>query len=278
MSVENPKTSGLVTIRHIVMQVLNRVQDYSMRQYKRLVEIAIEGIEELRLFHSEEGLEVVYLHMSADKTVQLPSDFIDFVKVGYPLDGKIRLITRNDNILLPRTFYGSVIGGSFVADTGEAIGNTTYGAVIGGVFVADTEDPNQIFFSDHFRNGQFIGGLFGLPGTIDQAYYRLDRENRQIVFSGVTPRSEIVLEYISTGMKSDGSSMVPRETIIPLRAYILWQMVEHDMKVPESERTRRKAEYKDAVEALRSFKNSLAMEEYKKMLYTTSHQSAKRTS
>lgn len=210
MSVISPKTEGLVTIRYVVMQVLNRIQDYSMRQYKRLIQIAIEGMTELQLFHTEEGLEVVYLHMSAAKTVELPADFVDFVKVGYPLNGKLRVITRNDNILLPRTFYGSIIGGEFVADTGEAIGNTSYGGMIGGEFVADTEDMNQIFFADHFRNGQFIGGLYGLPGGADQAYYRIDRENRQIVFSGSTPRSEIVLEYISSGLKTDGSSMIPR--------------------------------------------------------------------
>lgn len=269
MSVASPKTAGLVTIRYIVMQVLNRVKDYSMREYRRLVQIAIEGITEMNLFHTEEGLEVVYLHMAADQTVQLPDDFIDFVKVGYPLHGQIRLLKRDDNILLPRTFYGSEIGGQFVADTGEAIGHTTYGAVIGGIFVADTEEVNQVFFSDHFRNGQFVGGMYAIPS--DTAYYRLDRENRQIVFSGLTPRSEIVLEYISTGLKSDGSSLIPRETVAPIRAYIIWQMVENDMKVPETERDRRKREYKETLEDLRKFKNSLAMEEYKKMLYTTTH-------
>lgn len=276
MSVISPKTEGLVTVRYVVMQVLNRLQDYSMRNYRRLVQIAIEGMTEMQLFHTEEGLEVVYLHMSTAKTVQLPADFIDYVKVAYPLNGQLRVISRNDNILLPRTFYGSIIGGAFVADTGDAIGNTSYGSVIGGAFVADTETPNAMFFSDHFRNGQFIGGLYGLPGGVDQAYFRIDRENRQMVFSGSTPRSEIVLEYISTGLKTDGSSMIPREVVAPLRTYVLWQMVENDQKVSESERERRKREHNEAVEALRSFKNAFTLEEYRRMLYTTTHQSPKR--
>jgi hypothetical protein len=96
------------------------------------------------------------------------------------------------------------------------------------------------------------------------------------VFSGSTPRSEIVLEYISSGLKTDGSSMIPREVVASLRTYILWQMVENDQKVSFEERERRKKEHNEAVEALRSFKNAFTLEEYKRLLYTTSYQSPKR--
>ena len=43
MSLDVPKTPGLVTIRYIVMSILNRMEDYTMKKYKRLVQIAIEG-------------------------------------------------------------------------------------------------------------------------------------------------------------------------------------------------------------------------------------------
>ena len=83
MSVITPKTAGMVTIRYVVMSVLNRLQDYSMKQYKRYCQIAIEGFtEELALYHTGVGVEVVYLHMSTAKTVQLPSDYIDYLRIG----------------------------------------------------------------------------------------------------------------------------------------------------------------------------------------------------
>ena len=259
MSTAIPKTPGLTTIRYVVMSVLNRLQDYTLKRYKFLTQLAIEGFgEEFALYHIDLGSEVVYLHMSAAKTVNLPADYVDYVRIGYPVNGKLRVITKHDNILLPRNFD----------DTGIAVGNTDSG---------DTEGvSNAIFFSEHFRNGQFVGGLYGLPGGIDDCYYRVDMENRQIVFSGETPRSEIVLEYISTGLKPDGSSLIPLEVKEPLRNYILWHMVENDPRIAYNERERRKREYTESVSALRSFELIFTKDEYLRMVYSTARQTPRR--
>jgi len=48
MSIESPKIPAVVTVRYVVMSVLNRLQDYSMKQYLRLTQIAIEGFSEDR--------------------------------------------------------------------------------------------------------------------------------------------------------------------------------------------------------------------------------------
>ena len=261
MSTSIPKTPGLVTIRYVVMSILNRLNQYDLKNYKRLVQICIEGFSEcFSLYHTGIGNEVVYLHMSTAKTANLPGDFIDWLKLGYPINGKLRVITKKDSILLPRVFD----------DTGESVGNT------------DADDSegisNALFFSDHWRNGQFVGGLYGLPGGIDTAYFRFDLEStpRQIVFSGETPRSEIVLEYTSTGLKPDGSSLIPRQIVAPLRNYVLWHSVENDPRIAYNERERRKREFTESVEALRSFEFIFTSDEYKRMLYSTYRQSPKR--
>jgi hypothetical protein len=259
MSNTNPKTDALVTIRYVIMSMLNRLNDYTLKNYKRSVQIAIEGMtEQFSTYHTGVGNEVVYLHMSTAKTVNLPSDFIDYLKIGVPVNGKIRVLTKKDSIALPRVFD----------DTGESVGNTDSG---------DSEGlENAIFFSDHFKNGQFIGGLFGLSGGIDDAYYRIDMENRQIVFSGSTPRSEIVLEYVSSGLKADGSSLIPREVVAPLRNYVLWQMVENDQKVAYNEKERRKREYTESVEQLRFFTTCPTKDEILRMFYSGYRQTPKR--
>jgi hypothetical protein len=254
-----PKTNALVTIRYIVMSTLNRLNEYSMKSYKRMCQICIEGFsEDMAMFHIGNSLEVVYLHMSVAKTVNLPADFIDYTKIGYPINGKLKVITKHDQLLLPRVFD----------DTGVAIGNTT-------TTTADSS-MNPIFFSDHFRNGIWVGGLYGMPGGVDDAYYRIDMERRQIIFGGSTPRSEIVLEYISTGLKPAGGSLIPRECVAPLRNYILWQRVENDPRVAMNEKQRRKGEYEESVEAMRSFKNAFTKDEYLQMIYSTSKQAPRR--
>lgn len=251
----------MVTIRYVVMSVLNRLGDYSMKQYLRFTQIGIECFsEDLSPFHIGAGLQVIYGHMSTAKTLPLPSDYIQWQVIGYPIGGKLRVITHDKRILLPRIFD----------DTGEAVGNY-YGAAIGSDIIS-----NAIFFSDHYRNGRFVGGLYGLPGGIDEASFRIDMENRQIVFSGETPRSEVVMEYFSTGLKSDGSSLIPRNTVASLRAYILWQKDENDPRIPNTTKARLKRNYEEEIEALRSFENSFTKDEYLSMIYSTSYQGPKR--
>lgn len=259
MSTAIPKTPGLVTVRYVIMSVLNRLNDYTLKQYKRLAQICVEGFsEEFALYHVGLSSEVVYLRMSAAKTVSLPADYVDYVRIGYPVNGKLRVITKHDSLLLPRNFD----------DTGEAVGNTDSD---------ETEGiSNAIFFSEHFRNGVFIGALYGLPGGLDDAYYRIDLEQRQIIFSGTTPRSEIVLEYIGTGLKPDGSSLIPREVVAPLRNYVLWHLVENDPRIAYNERERRKREYEESIEQLRWMTNSFSKDEYLRMVYSTARQSPQR--
>ena len=356
MSINNPKTPGLVTIRYVVMSLLNRTQDYSMKKYKHLMQIAIEGyMEELVPFHIGAGLEVVYLRMGTGKTVPLPSDCERWNKIGYPLNGKLRVITRHDSILFPRTFSNTptqaaaqfvtdnaaayLVGGVVVTSSGVDIiftaavagvdfaGATTITNVLGDlagtvvnttpsapavkrvdtitlsgtygsasilcdavtkVVSADSGETvgnnttteeglsNTIFFSDHFRNGQFVGGLFGLPGSIDSCYFRIDEEERQIVFSGETPRSEIVMEYFSSGLKSDGSSLIARNCVAPLRAYLMWQEAENDRRIPYNEKQRKKDIFEEEISGLRSLENTFSKEDYLRMIYSTARQSPRR--
>ena len=255
MSTENPKTLGTTTINYVVMSILNRLKDYSMRHYSFLEQILIEGYGDLNLWHLD-NIEVVYLRMSEAKTVDVPGDFVDWLKIGVPLHGKLRVLTNNDAILYPRTF----------AD-GEPVGNTD--DIYGGI-------SENIYFTDHYRDGQFVGGLYGMPGAADQAFYRFDREKRTIVFSGSIPRGEIVLEYISTGIKLQGTTVIPREAIPALRAYGLWQLIEDDPKVGATQKERKKQQYEEQVHALDLFQSAFTADEYRRHVYKHSRQSTKR--
>lgn len=257
MSNVAPKSNALVTLRYVTMSYLNRKGIYDMKNFKRYIQIGIEGYGELNLWHIGLGLEVVYLHMTAAKTVALPSDFVNYQKIGIPVNGKLRVLTNKESILLPRLF-----------DTGETVGNTDSGD--------DEGNTDILFFSNHFRSGSFVGGLYGLTGGIDDCYYRIDWENRQIVFSGETPRSEIVLEYFSNGLKPDGSSLIPREAVPALRSYLDWVVTENDPRAAYNEKERKKTIWEEEVSALRHFELSFTSEEFRRAIYSSARQSIKR--
>jgi hypothetical protein len=256
MSFNSPKTPGVVSLRYIIMSVLNLLGDYSMRNYYRLMQIAISGYKILNLWHLD-NIEVVYLEMNTAKVVTLPSDFVDWLKIGVPINGKLRVLTNHKQILLPRAF-----------PDGTPVGNTDADGTV--------DAASLVYFSDHFRGGQFVGGLFGMAGGVDDAYYRFDREMGTIVFTGSVTRSQIVLEYISSGVKAIGSTMIPIECEPALRTYVLWQRIEYDSRTSLSEKQRRKNDHEEEIEALRSFQSIFTKEEYQNMLRKTYRQTPKR--
>ena len=254
MSTAAPAISGIITVNYVTMSILNRLRDYSMRNYAYIAQLVIEGYGKLALWHLD-TIEVVYLKMSAAKIVDLPTDYVNYTKIGIPINGKLKVLTKKDNILLPRTF----------AD-GAPIGN------------ADDENANtgSIFFVDHFRDGQFVAGMYGLPGGLDNAYYRVDRESRQIVFSGSIPRSEVVLEYVSSGIQLTGQTNIPRETVPALQAYVAWNMIKWDKKYSANEKAQRKQDYLEEVAALDYFQSAFTADEYKRHVWKSTTQTIKR--
>ena len=254
MSNEVPKTLGVTTINYVVMSVLNRLKDYSMRHYSFLEQVCIEGYTDLNLWHLD-NVEVVYLRMSEAKTVDLPADYVDYLKIGIPMAGKLRVLTNHDKILFPREFQD-----------GEPVGNTDDSSAV----------YESVYFIDHFRNGQFVGGLYGIPGAVDQAYYRIDREERTIIFSGSIPRAEVVLEYILSGVNLSGSTVIPREAVPALRAYLLWQLIENDSKVSSTEKERKKSQYEEQLAALDYFQSAFTKDEYRRHVLRHTRQSIKR--
>ena len=254
MSTAAPAIPGIITVDYVVMGILNRLRDMSMRSYVFIAQLIIEGYAELALWHLD-TIEVVYLRMSSAKVVDLPTDYVNYVKIGIPVNGKLKVLTHKENILLPRTF----------AD-GAEVGNAD----------DDNAGAGSIFFVDHFRSGQFVAGLYGLSGGIDDAYYRIDREKRQIVFSGSIPRSEVVLEYVSSGIKLSGQTNIPRETVPALQAYVFWKMIDLDMKYPANEKERRKQNYLEEVAALDYFQSAFTADEYKRHVWKSTTQTIKR--
>lgn len=253
MSIDSPKTAATISLRYVVMSYLMRKNDYTMRNYKKLLQFVIDGYAELNLYHIA-NIEVQYFFMDANKTISVPSDFVDWVKVGIPVNGKLKVLTNDEHMLLPRKFQD-----------GKDVGNLDATAINQGVF-----------FTDHFRNGKYVGGLYGMPGGVNVAYYRYDRELRQFIFTGDIPRSEVVIEYVSNGVKLSGATVIERKCLGSLRAYLAWQMVEYDDRVSDARKDRREKKFDEEVSQLRFLDSAPTIDEYKDRLRKMIKQSPKR--
>lgn len=255
------KANGLLTIEQMVANVLDQIQKPHM--YNELAETVaqkiVRGYQDLNFYHHYH-VEVAYLPVNEMNAVNLPDDYIDYHKIGILSNGQVWTLSINDNIALPRReVCGQTIRSVITSGNPEGVG-MNYG----------------YYFPDHYRNGRFVGGLYGLGGGFNTAYYRIDKGRNQIILSGSVPRCEIVLEYQSNGISTSRESLIPMVCREVLIAYAVWKMAEGDMDMPMNRIMLYKQNYYEEIEKFRFLETSITLDEFKDALYEGFYNGPKR--
>ena len=246
-------TKGIVNLNYIVSLVLMDLDDPTMTDYKKFLQYAILGFQELNLFVSQ-SVEVAYLTVNQNtKTVDLPDDYITYTKIGFNDNGTITTLGLNEDLMLARDTDSC---GNQINDNNDPC--------IDPIDASEGSLSSAIYFyAPHYRNGQFVGELFsGTGGHNSDGYYRIDKKKRQIVFNSEMSATEIILEYKSSGVSGNGQTLVPREYVQVLRAYVHWQRREYNDKVSRFDKNALKQRYIDAFEEVKELETSFTIEEY----------------
>lgn len=189
----------------------SNASDYMLRQY------ALRGIREFG-FDMAHNIKTTLLDVDQTLgTVDLPSDFVDMVKLGQlGNDGLVYVFAENKNMnLLPD-------------QPADAIPDYLLG-----------------FDSYVFRNFIYessMGRLYGMGGGQGAGEYRINWQENRIEISLLSDTTQVVLEYISDGAKCD-NPCVPVYAEEALRAYIYYKVITRKSSVPMAEKQRARAEY-----------------------------------
>lgn len=249
------------TLHTVVSGVLLRLNktDENQELGEKLLQYCIDGLREINIHFIPTNINVAYLTVSDLRTVSFPNGYVDYTKIGIEVGGRIWTLTLNENILLPR---------------GEKCGQDIRKVVAGGGVYSDSTDV--YYYADHIRNGNFVGGAYGVTGGFNKAYYRIDKQNRRIVFSsGIKSGSQIVLEYLSDGINLTGETFIPAQYINPLRLYCLWQLIEYT-DAPNNIKRERERQFWQAVSMLETLETALTGDEWMDAAYSTYKQTPKR--
>jgi hypothetical protein len=260
MSLEIPKTSGTVNLAYCVANVQMDLEDYSDRLKERATQYAIRALSNINMFQSK-NVEVAYLTMSDLGVIDFTSltDYVDYIKIGIIINGKWWILGLNNKITLRRTEL-----------------NAATSALIFKGQDSNLEITSSYFFAPHYVQGQFVNSLYGMGGGFSRSYYRIDTEKRLIQFDTQVPVTQIALEYISTGIKPDGSTVIPRYMLETIVAYIHWQLKLHREDITRFEKRELKEEFIEQENIMNGFVYSFNPTEYLDMTYSTFRQGAKR--
>jgi hypothetical protein len=218
-------TPALVSLNYILASVKAYLQ-VDDKQDEFLMQLIIDCVTDLSIFHADlSGNKTVTLDVSAINTIDLPLDYVDFVTIGFAVGNKIVSMTYNPRLAIPQT-----------QDCGE---DTTPYPTSGTVDIPITRH-------------------YGVAGVTTKQY-KIDKQNRRIILSGVVPNGQVVMEYIGSGVSAD--TLVPRYAVPAIRAYVILQRIENDPRVPYNEKERKTHLYVTEMRRLKEFETRMTIEE-----------------
>lgn len=253
------KTSGVVSLRQIVMSLKSRMKELDMLDYEMLMQLAIEAYTILNIYHTSH-YEVKYIKLNGKNVIDLPPDFIDYTKVAINLCGRYYTLTLNNKLIPPQ---------------GESCGLPLEQVAAGCCETGAVPLPqNGYAFIPHYRGNTFIPTFYAAGGGLSYAgQYRIDYENRQMIVVGV-PNGEIVIEYKSSGVRKGDKTFVPLQCREAIIAWIRWQLAEYGHIQANPDRL--KQNYFEEEALMKALDLSRTYDEYMDIMYSSWQQGIKR--
>ncbi len=242
----NPKP-GYRTLRDIVQRSLFEDGESSQAKYALYKGF---GIDFLRDYYLDSGNDVVTIKLPVDnlKRAKLPDDYIDYIKIGVQMGDHIKAFLRDDRTA---TIYDTVncelVPNPPIGDEHDKLENDyQYGNYYFHNYVNSWGEHLGGFYGH--GNGRIVGGF-----TLSDTYIHLS--------STVALTDGLYLEYISSNMIYGEDTFLPIIAEQALKAYIRWQMIEHDRQAPLWSKQRANQQYAQAMRMTRARINKLTTED-----------------
>lgn len=180
-------TSALITFDQLIQGMMLKGK-FAESDYIRMIQIAIDGYRELNLTVLPEGHNIEKFTMDSNNIIYMPDDLILVNRVCVPLDGLLWPLTKNDKIVPTTSFVGPAV-------------------------VLDSEDGEGVEISS-------LGTAYSTKGGRNtEGYFRTDYRKRRIIFRNVS-RSEVLLDYTTSGVDLTETTYIPIYAKIALEAYV----------------------------------------------------------
>jgi len=217
------------TLRAIVEQcMIDLGENTSLSRKIQFMSWAIIAYRQLQL-KAFKQLKAENLPVSDINTVDLPSDYVQYTKVGVQVGDKIVQFSSNNNIatIFELDDNGNEMANRFVAES----------------FLLNGTNTNN-YLADRF----WISNFGSLPV---RDFFRIDLASNRIILSAPIPSKTIYLEYITDGLECVEETIVHPMAYEVIRCYIHLQRANFSRSGNGSDRQYLSLKYQSAIDAFR---------------------------
>lgn len=213
-----------MTLKDIVTSFLNQkglsVDEY-FKQYMRMV---TEHLTDLNIYTIKANEARYKGTVNTNNILQLPPDFVDWIKVGVVSNNTLYPITEKESLFLP---------------TSEV----------------NLEPDFETALSDVSEYWSSVG-----PPYSTKVHFSIEKEKRYIGFTGYLTGQTIGIKYTTSGIKSNGKTLIPIELRRVLVDWLHWKLREMDDNIAEIKVMSAKNTYNESLRMFNKMQNSFTYE------------------
>ena len=237
-----------VTLRQVMDDFMLSVDvdDYiSSVNDAQLRNIALRGIREFG-FDISKRIKSLKSSVNSNNTVDLPSDYVDLVKVGIVGgDGIVYVLNQNKNINYSRKLNGTTTPvddkeGPMYLEQNEVENRLDDKTSTNGE--VSTDDPFESYVFRNYIYENAVGGLYGIGGGHGFGEYRINLDQNRLELDTSSDIDKVVIEYVADEARSS-NPLVHVYLEEALRSYMYYKLCERKSTVPANEKARARQEY-----------------------------------
>lgn len=199
-------TAQWIELGEVIYQYMDQAK-LTNSEFRRLWTIGIRGVEEI-------GLDIHYspktekLMVNANKTVDLPSDYVAFSKLGVlNVYGEVATLRRNKNLTEYRIQYPDRLS----KNTDNSVGNTYR--------------LQDLAYVNYFDGARYVN-IFGAGAALNsQGQFDISEEDGLIYLDNEFNYTYVILEYISQP-SDDPNYKIPIQVRQAVLSYLAWKDIE----------------------------------------------------
>lgn len=233
---------NFITVGEVVRSYLNTKGEYSFHNYKRFIRIVKENYTDLNIDY-ELLIDTLKTSVNDLNLVELPAEFIDYLRIGIELsNGEIMELGQNDEL-------------SYLT----------------------TDDSGAIQVSDRYKDALKLYDYTRVtaPGGMNKGNFKIDPNERMIIFQGDMRNETIVVDYISNKSISTEEALIDRKLLPVLRNYLHWTALTYARKKTGYEMEEAKRNYYRALRTYNEQRNKQTMGEMLDAIRSGQHQGIK---
>lgn len=199
-------TAQWMGLAEVIYQYIDQAK-LTTAEFRRLWTIGVRGVEEIGMdVHATP--KTAKILVNANKTVNLPSDYIGFSKVGvFNPDGEVATLRRNPNLT------------AYKIDQNDRLANNTDDTEV------DSFRLQDLAYVNYFDGARYVN-IFGAGAVLNSAgTFDIDEEQGLIYLDNQYGHDYVVLEYLSSPA-DDVDYKIPVQIREAVLAYIAWKDIE----------------------------------------------------